>query len=180
MSESVLGRIFRRRETSAVAQLLKELPLFSDLTRRELEKVERIAHERSYGPGEAIFHKGDPGVGLYVIRKGTICIVSDQPETILGELSDGDFFGEIAILNETPRSATARAKTACSILAFFKSDLFRIMEDDPALGMRVMSALSRIAGDRLVRANGTIEQLRTRVAALEAGDGESQSPTVGI
>ena len=168
-----------RSPGSEVSNLLKGIPLFAGLSRRELEIVERIAHERSYGPRETIFNEGDPGVGFYVIRKGQVCIVTENPETLLGELSEGDFFGEIAILNDMPRSASARAKTPCSILAFFKSDLFRTMNDNPHMGMSILSALSRIAGDRLVRANGQIEAYRERIAVLES-DSQDDNPTIGI
>ncbi len=172
--------LFRGSRLSEVGTLLKSIPIFEDLTSRELSIVERIAHRRSYGQGEAIFHEGDPGVGIYVVQEGEICILSENPNTVLGELSSGEFFGEIAILNETPRSATARAKTTSVVLAFFKEDLFQIIRDNPRMGVKILSSLASLAGRRLIVANGQIEAYRRRIVQLENTSGKPGGSTIGI
>ena len=176
---SIWDRLFSKKKVSEVSSLLKEIPLFAELSSYELSLLEQIVHQRSYGSGEAVFRDGDPGVGFYIVKEGRINILSSKPEMILTELADGDFFGEIAILNDLPRSATARAKAPTSILAFFKADLFQLMRDNPKLGFSIISALSRIVGDRLVAANELNDSLRSRLANFESGESPSAS-TIGI
>ena len=108
-----LGQHFPARHTKEdLSEILRHVPIFRDLNQRELQILTRIVHTRSYQPDEIIFMENEPGAGMYVIESGGVDIIlnhaSDKP-LYLAQLDAGDFFGEMALLGDPERSATARA-----------------------------------------------------------------------
>ena len=115
-------------------------------------KFERIAHHRYFEPNEHIFWEGEPGVGMYIIKKGVVKIYkmsTDGKNEDLAILKDGDFFGELSLLDDSPRSASAVAVEACHILGFFMPEFFSVLERKPRLGLKVTIKLAKIIGKRL-------------------------------
>jgi CRP-like cAMP-binding protein len=151
-----------------VTDLLMSIPIFEDLTRRELAAVQRILHRREYEPGEVIFRQEEPGMGMYMIQSGTVTILSEPEGLVLSELNDGDFFGELALLDEFPRSATATAKTSCQVFVFFQPDLLGLIESDPRLGMKIVLRLARIIVARLRSANEQVFALHRELQEIKA------------
>ena len=131
--------------------LLKSTSIFATLSKRELDSIDRIMYRRDYDRGEPIFHQGDPGIGMYIIQQGIISIVQMPAEHHLADLHAGDFFGEIALLNETPRSASAIAKTDCRLLCVSQPDLLGLFKRNPKLGVKVLIPLSQITGRRVIQ-----------------------------
>ncbi|MEZ4701757.1 MAG: cyclic nucleotide-binding domain-containing protein [Rhodothermales bacterium] len=148
--------------------LLKRTPIFASLSKRELDSIERIMYRRDYVAGEQIFHQGDPGIGMYIIQHGVVSIVQLPDQHELAELTTGDFFGEIALLNETPRSASAIARTECTLLGVGQPDLLGLFKRNSKLGVKVLIPLSQITGRRLVEIDQELPALHHRIAALEA------------
>lgn len=140
-------------------ELLGTIPLFEDLTPREIDTVQRLLHRREYVAGEAIFTQGEPGLGMYIIMRGVVSIQREPTGRELTTLTDGDFFGEIALLNEVIRTATARAKTDCLLLSLFQPDLLSLLDRSPRLGVKVLLALARLAGMRLAEVTLEIDAL---------------------
>ena len=155
--ENLLSRLFSsgatRPERDNLQTILRGIPIFEDLSRRELAAIERILHEREYQTDEVIFRQDEPGMGMYIIASGTVTIVSEPSSMQWSELGEGEFFGEIALLDEYPRSASAIAKTPCKIFGFFQPDLFALIDRDPRLGVKIVIRLARMIGARLRRAN---------------------------
>jgi CRP/FNR family cyclic AMP-dependent transcriptional regulator len=141
-----------------ITEILKKIPVFEDLTKRELGSIERILHKREYRQDELIFREGEPGVGMYIIESGKVRIVTETGKRTLAELEEGEFFGELALLDESPRSATAVAIQPCSILGFFQPDLFGLIERNPQLGVKIVLRLARSIGERLRRANEQLQK----------------------
>lgn len=167
--DSFWGNIFRREDRQGDTYLLlKRIPIFEALGRRELAAVEKIVYRRDYAPGEVIFRQDDPGVGMYVVERGRVDIVYEPTGRVLAELTDGEFFGEVALLNETPRSATAQARTATSLLCLFRPDLLDLVGRSPRLGVKLLLALAQIAGQRLIRLSEEGQVLRQELARLRA------------
>jgi len=108
MIDSFWGNIFRQQEKEEenIRKTLKRIPIFEGLSRKELRAIERILHRRQYATGEVIFHQGEPSAGMYIIVEGKVRIFLEPTQQVVAELHDGDFFGELALLNESPRSAT--------------------------------------------------------------------------
>ena len=153
------GSAKRKKRTGGIKELLRNIPLFEQLTDRELTAIERILHERTYSPDEEIFREGEPGIAMYIIENGAVLIRVGKDHREIAELHEGEFFGELALLDDSPRSATAIAKTDAKIFAFSQPDLFTLMERNPHLGIKVIVALARIIGDRLKHMNDQLHEL---------------------
>ncbi len=166
--DSFWGNIFKRQDQQDTYTLLKKVPLFEAMNPREMDAVERIMHRREYRAGEVVFRQGEPGVGMYVVQHGLVEIIYEPSGEVLAELRDGDFFGEIALLNETPRSATAKTTTASTLWGLFQPDLLDLLERDPRLGVKLMVPLAQIAGRRLIRADAQMQEMREELAHYEA------------
>jgi len=100
----------------------------------------------TYGPGEVIFAEGDDGEHMYVVRSGEIAI--ERNGKTLETLSDGGIFGEMALIDGSPRSATARAKTACEVSPINEKSFIFLVHETPFFAVAVM----RIMAERLRRA----------------------------
>lgn len=159
---SLWENIFRKagREEQQLHDLLARIPLFERLNRRELQAVARILYRRRYDTGEFVFRQGDNGIGMYIIERGSIAIINESAGQLLTELRGGDFFGEVALLNETRRSASARAQADTTLLCMLEPDLEDLGKRNPRIGFKVLLALARTAGRRLIAISDEYEELR--------------------
>lgn len=173
--DSLWGNIFRQSEEETVHTLLQNIPLFDGLSQKELSAVESILHRREYDPGETLFRQGNPGVGMYVIQEGSIDILYEPTDDTLAELTDGDFFGELALLNETPRSATAISRTNSILYGLFRPDLLDLVERDTSLGVQILLRMGQVLSERLIRTNEKVQTLRERLADATVDANEAQT-----
>src|ERR1044072_3761519 len=92
-------------------QFLKTVPFFNELSNWQLKTVGEIVFERTYQPGEMVFEQGQPGAAIFLIVEGEVVVemIRDHHATPLATLEKGAFFGEMALLDEAPRSASARS-----------------------------------------------------------------------
>jgi CRP-like cAMP-binding protein len=138
-------------ETDRTA-LLAKVPLFQGLTEAALELVAGVATEEHYPLGERIFQHGDVGDKLYVILQGRIRIsreVAGMGEEALAILNPGAIFGEMALLDDTPRSADATVHERCQLLVISREafeDLLFLQKD---LAYEVLWSMVRILSSRL-------------------------------
>lgn len=172
MVDSFWGNVFKRskEDEENVLTMLKGVPIFDGLSNGELKEFERIIHRRQFKANENIFWEGEPGVGMYIIQKGMVKIYKTSPEgknEELATLKSGDFFGELALLDESPRSASAVAMEECHILGLFRPDLFDILERKPRLGVKVMMKLAQMIGERLRITNTELQNLRAKLQTSE-------------
>jgi CRP-like cAMP-binding protein len=167
---SLWGNLFKgeRKQMEHLLGVLKDIPIFHDLSNRELSSIEGVLHRRHYNADEVIFSQGSMGAGMYIIINGSVKIIAEPGGKVLSELDDGEFFGEIALLDEVPRSATAVAKTPCTVLGFFQGDLFGLTERNPKLGIKVLLKLSRMIGRRLINANDQVNKLEDELNSIRA------------
>ena len=120
------------------------------LRERDQEKLFTTLQGEIYG--SRIF-EASPAEGMYVILDGQVSIIDPDSETIFATLESGDFFGELALLDEEPRSASAVAKIPSRLIGFFRTDLLTLMKRSPELGNKILINLSRVLGERLRRTN---------------------------
>jgi CRP-like cAMP-binding protein len=138
-----------------IAQLGK-IPLFAGLTPAALELISRVATEETHGLGTRLFQHGDPGDKLYVLLEGRIRISRDVPgmgEEALAVLGPGAVFGEMALLDDAPRSADARVHERCRVLSIPKDafeDLLFLHKD---LAYEVLWSVVRMLTQRLRETN---------------------------
>ena len=125
---------------------LARAPLFAGLPRRLLARLATRFFEKVYRPGEIVFQEGDPGRALFVVVEGAVEItqVRAQGEYVLRTLGPGDAFGELALIDDFPRSATARAATLGRLLILYKSDFDALMDGNARIAVVVMRNLSRL------------------------------------
>jgi CRP/FNR family transcriptional regulator, cyclic AMP receptor protein len=163
IAEKLLWESLRRWNKSSPEldriQFLKTVPFFNELSNWQLKKVGEIVFERTYEPGELIFEQGQPGAAIFLIMEGEVSveILKEKSATNLATLSRGAFFGEMALLDEAPRSASARSLEVTKTLALYRNDLSRLIHTDPLTACHIYHALARIVGDRLRSTNELVQ-----------------------
>jgi CRP/FNR family transcriptional regulator, cyclic AMP receptor protein len=163
IAEKLLWESLRRWNKSSPEldriQFLKTVPFFNELSNWQLKKVGEIVFERTYEPGELIFEQGQPGAAIFLIMDGEVSveILKEKSATNLATLSRGAFFGEMALLDEAPRSASARSLEVTKTLALYRNDLSRLIHTDPLTACHIYHALARIVGDRLRSTNELVQ-----------------------
>ena len=131
---------------------LQAIPLFKSLGKRDITNLTRIIHNRNYLAGEYIFYRGDPGIGLYIIREGEVSISrgnDDKDRITLATFSKGDFFGELAMIDGETRSASAVANSDTRLAVIFKPDLDEYIDKYPKKGIKILEGIAHIVAIRL-------------------------------
>lgn len=157
--------IGRKRERGDIFDLLGRVPIFEGLSRGDLKAIERILHIRTYAKGEYIFREGDSGLGMYIVESGEVVVTSESTGMEITRLGEGEFFGEVAMFLDQPRTASAVAAAETVAWGFFQPDLLSLLETHPRLGVSVVIRLTRIVAERLNRAtaeNNRLTELLTR------------------
>lgn len=136
-------------------EVLISMPPFKNLGNKPLRTLIKLIHNRAYSANEYVFYQSDPGIALYVIIKGEILITeeTDGDRFDLATLSRGDFFGELALLDEEKRSASAVAMKDSQIAVIFKPDLDEFVETYPKEGIKILRGISQIVATRLRNLN---------------------------
>jgi CRP-like cAMP-binding protein len=154
---SFWGNMFKTSPgKSELLTVLKDIPPFNELKNSFLKQFIKQLHLRNYIAGEYVFYQGDPGVGLYIIHEGEVQIEYLTPakkKIIQTNLSKGDFFGELALLDGEKRSSSAIAKTDCKIAVIFKPDLDELIAQSPKDGVAILWGISKIVTLRLRNLN---------------------------
>jgi CRP-like cAMP-binding protein len=138
---------------------LKQVPVFKNFTNKEFLELEKLIHHRQYKINDFIFKNRAPGEGMYIIMQGSVKITigtRNENENILAELEEGDFFGELALFDDEPRSANAIATTDSQLLGFFTQDLMSLQERNPILGQKILFNLGGVLGERLRGTNSLL------------------------
>ena len=127
------------------AEFLKRVSWFQDLDNKSLDAISNAAVEQSYQPGQLIMRQGDTGVGAFIIRSGKVEVVQerDGKESKLATLGPGDVVGEMALLDEFPRSASVRAVEPTTALGIQRWHFKGILESHPQLALALLPILTR-------------------------------------
>jgi CRP-like cAMP-binding protein len=135
--------------------LLANVPQFAGLRRRVLGHIAIRLFDKSYSAGEVIFEEGEPGRALYLLEKGAVEVArqtADGPVT-LARFEAPAAFGELALVDDLPRSATARAATDCRLLLLYRTHFDELLEHKPAVAVALARRLL-VTFARYVRARG--------------------------
>ncbi len=145
-----------KSEKRTKMDFLRSIPFFQRLKSHQLEEVSNVLHERIYEPGEYIFEAQQPGASLFLIQEGTVSIeapLEDEKIVQLALLKDRSFFGELALLDETPRSASAKAVVRTRVWALFRNDLQKLCHSRPDIACEIYKILANMVGERLKSTN---------------------------
>lgn len=143
-------------------QWLQKADLFRDLKPAALSRIARVTQEETHASGSSIFKHGDPGDKLCVILEGKVRIARDLHglgEETLAVLSEGQMFGEMALLDESPRSADAWAHTTCRLLTVPRDGFDDLLFMDKELAYEVLWSVVRMLTMRLRETNDKLTML---------------------
>lgn len=133
-------------------QQLMDISLFREMSGPELEHLTEIIHEKGMEEGTAVFIENMPGESLYIVKSGRVQIskmISEGEEKTLVEMGPNDFFGEMAILDGAPRSATARILEKGTFMTIHKADFESFCDHHPRIGLKLMRNIVQMFSKRI-------------------------------
>jgi len=130
----------------APEDLLKNVPLFADLKGKELKRIARAMNEKRVDAGQPVTEEGKMGVGFFVIESGNARVtVGGEEKRTLGP---GDYFGEIALIADLPRTATVTAETPLRCWGLAPWDFRPIVEENASVAWKLLDSIAKIAAER--------------------------------
>ncbi|MGA2286303.1 MAG: cyclic nucleotide-binding domain-containing protein [Dehalococcoidia bacterium] len=126
--------------------VLASAPLFSELSRRDLKRLASATITRAYKKGDVIVKEGEDAVAFYLITKGRVSVVrggDGKSQTALASLTVGDFFGDMALLDSFPRSASIIASEDTECLVLSRWDFVAELRSNPNIAVQMLPVLSR-------------------------------------
>lgn len=133
----LMRRSWERPKERDWAEVLGALPLFGRLSQRQLRGLAKLAKVDEYSPGEVIVQKGERGDSFYLMLDGRAGVVGRARN-----LGPGDFFGELALIDGGPRSATVKATTGLRTMKLPRRAFVKAIQEDPRIGLAVMEELA--------------------------------------
>lgn len=188
-TDAAWNAIFDRKSKAKVERtiidVLKEVPIFEELSNREIQNIARIAYQRHYSAGEVIIHEGQNAAGMYIMVDGQAEVtkaLEDGTILHLTTLENSGLFGDVGLLDSSPRTATVKATRDSSIIGFFRPELLELMNSDPRLASKVIFKLGQILTARFrfihsefEQAQAEIGRLKAQLAAVSGTDGEEEN-----
>ncbi|MQW85594.1 cyclic nucleotide-binding domain-containing protein [Sinorhizobium saheli] len=147
-------------------EMLRRITLFSGLPPAKLKLLAFTSDRVMYSAGENLFHQGDIGDAAYVILAGRadVLVATPNGQLKVAEVEENSIVGEIAILCNTPRTATVRTATALEALRIRKDDFLKLLADFPEMAVEIM----RVLADRLSQTTSELTEARSRAQRAEA------------
>ena len=144
-------------------ELLRRVPLFSGIEPSRLKLLAYTSDVVTYSAGQILFRHGDVGDAAFVIIEGgaVVSVMTESGEIPVAQLRDGDLLGEIAILCDTPRTATVTATTELKALRIRKEPFFELLRQFPEMAIE----MTRLMADRLTRTTAELVEVQRKQAA---------------
>lgn len=144
-------KLFAKEKLTPEQEQLARISLFSLLSPVEIGIVDGMLHRRDYQAGEIVFDEGEEGQAIYFILAGEV-VLGHQGQGEVGRIvtiGPGDFFGDMALLDNLPRAAQARASQPARLLAFFREDYLGLMDTHARIASKIALQLARAMAKRL-------------------------------
>jgi CRP-like cAMP-binding protein len=122
------------------AELLRQVPLFSGCSKKELHKIAAIADEIDLREGKVLTRQGGPGREFFVLLEGSVEVARDGNR--INALGAGDFFGEMGLISQKPRNATITTTSPVRTLVITETNFRRLLRDDPRISMKVLETVA--------------------------------------
>jgi serine/threonine protein phosphatase PrpC len=158
----------RTEELTRKIEVLKQMPLFRHLTYKEIIRVLNLTEVSDYGPGEDIMREGEPGDDLYILLRGRVRLHKDG--AFITNLGPGAHLGEMALVDRTPRSATATAEERSRLLILRRQEFFEILRKDPPLSVKLLWSFVQVLTERLRKTTADLSGARQEADAADLTD----------
>lgn len=138
---------------------LRNIEIFKYISPEESRRILDDAAKVSLKTGEILFEAGSIGNEMYIIESGRIKVYrdSDDDEITFAEFGSGDAFGEMSLIDEYPRSASAAALEDCALLSLTRSDFTKILDRDPGVGVKLLLAVAEVFSKRMRKTDKLLE-----------------------
>ncbi len=152
-------------------ELLRNIPMFSKIEPSKLKLLAFTSERLTFQEGQIVCRQGDMGDSMYVIVAGDVDVIVDLPNGPLtvATLRKNDFFGEIAILCDVPRTATIKATSELTTLMISKDLFYRLATEFPQMAVEVM----RVIAQRLQQTTSDLQETKNELSQAKANAGES-------
>jgi voltage-gated potassium channel len=157
---SAFAREIHRRDFVVTWSMVARVPLFAGLNAEEVSDIMRYLRSQSCEPDEIIVRRGEPADSMYLIASGEVEIELPEERVVLGA---GDFFGEIAVLRKSERTATVRARDHAKLLVLDAADLHHLLDRSPRMAGRIREVAESRVGREALESGGDL-------ASEEVGD----------
>lgn len=164
-ADSVDEEDIRAKEVNLKLETLKKIPLFRHLTYQELVKVLNITYLETHEPGSVIIREGEEGAELYVVLAGTVQVM--KAEQNLTELGAGVHFGEMALIDQSPRSATIAAKDPTRVLVIGRRSFYNLIRKEPVLAVKLLWSFVQVLSRRLRETNEQLSGARVELEQIQ-------------
>ena len=141
---------------SELQELVRSVPLFAGLLPSEVERITLVMNPIQVGAGEVVCEEGEPGHDFYVIATGEVAV--ERSGAVAAKLHAGDHFGELALLDGGPRSATVRATSDCRLYVLHEASFVSLLNEVPALAQKLLASLARRLREADAMTSGRVER----------------------
>ena len=182
--DAVFDRKSKAKVERSIIDVLKGVLVFEELSRREIQNIARIAYQRHYSAGEVIIHEGQNAAGMYIMVDGqaeVTKVLEDGTILHLTTLENSELFGDVGLLDSSPRTATVRATRDSSVIGFFRPELLELMNSNPRLASKIIFKLGQILTARFrfmhsefEKAQSEIGRLKTQLSAASSTNKEDE------
>ncbi|MEW5855098.1 MAG: Stp1/IreP family PP2C-type Ser/Thr phosphatase [Myxococcota bacterium] len=155
------GEQARAQEVNLKLETLKRIPLFHHLTYQELVKVLNITYLEVFEAGAQIIAEGMEGQELYVILSGKVIVSKGGQD--LAELNPGVHFGEMALVDQSPRSATVRARDTTRVMVIGRKQFYNLIRKEPVLAVKLLWSFVQVLSHRLRETNEQLQGARSEL-----------------
>lgn len=168
-----------------IMQSLKSLSLFADLSEDSLHQLAHKLEEQTLPAGHVLFHRGDPGDSLYLVRDGRVKVYVENmhgEELVLNQFGAGESFGEMAIVDQRPRSASAKTLEASILLKLERGDFLDVLRGHPSFAIDIIRDISgklRFAAAYLQKATEWSQKIAAGDYSFALNEIQSMESTVG-
>jgi CRP-like cAMP-binding protein len=150
--------------------LLKKVPLFAEFGDEDLTAIASLVQTRRFAKHAVLVYEGDPGDALFIVVKGNVAVTrlsNEGKESILSILKEGDFFGEMGVLDASPRSATIKALGDVEVAILSRKDFLEMLARSAQMSLRLVLTLSsRLRATNQAIQAASYQDIRTRLASL--------------
>ena len=144
-------KLFGVRKETPRLRRMRSVSLFKGLSLRELSIVDGLMHQRNYLASEIVFDEGEEGQAIYIVLEGTVQLSrgGQGEEGRIADVGPGAFFGDMALLDNLPRAAQARATTDSVLAVYFRDDFLMLMETHARIASKIALQLAQQMAHRL-------------------------------